>query len=196
MLALATGNAHKLEEFGRQLGIKLISPSELGIQLDVEETGDTFEENSRLKAVWLSAHARMPALADDSGLVVDALGGEPGVRSARYGGEGLNDADRRRLLLRNMQGQLDRTARFVCVLCLSIPGSEPVYFRGECEGRILDEERGTGGFGYDPVFLDPESGLTFAELPGQAKDSRSHRGRAIAEFKAWLSAGGEELLRL
>lgn len=192
MLALATGNRHKLEELTRQIGIDLLPPDRFGLVMDVEETGTTFEANAKLKADWLSAHSHIPALADDSGIVVDALGGEPGVYSARYGGDGKSDRDRRLLLLHNMEGKQIRTARFVCVLCLSFPEGESFFFRGECEGTITFAEQGEGGFGYDPVFLDPESGLTFAELDSAAKDRVSHRGKAIRKLIAWLEDGGRE----
>ncbi len=188
-LVLASSNAHKREEFERilsPLGIRVSTPGEYGLKLDVEETEHTFEGNARLKALWLAERLHKPVLADDSGLEVDALGGEPGVMSARYGGEGLSDQDRSRLVLERLQGVPEerRTARFVSVLVL-VPGEgeqESYSFRGTAEGVILEEMRGEQGFGYDPIFLDPASGLTFAEMEGSRKDSLSHRGRAVQQF--------------
>ncbi len=196
-LLLASGNAHKLAEFRRLLepkGITLRAPADLGLSLDVDETADDFSGNARLKAEAFCRAAKMPALADDSGLVVDALGGEPGVRSARYGGPGLDDADRRRLVLKNLDErhvpEEQRTARFVCVLALRLPDDLPDlrglstlwWFDGVAEGRILFEERGRGGFGYDPIFYDADVGASFAELNAADKDARSHRGRAVRGF--------------
>lgn len=187
MFALATGNTHKLEEFARILGDRIVPPSHFGITMDVEETGVTFEENALLKARWLAQQSGVPSLADDSGLAVDALGGEPGVYSARYGGPGLDDRGRRLYLLDRLRDVAagKRTARFVCVLALCT-GSEEHLFRGECEGEILFEERGQGGFGYDPVFLYPPAGLSFAEMTSEAKDRVSHRGRAIEKLRDFL----------
>lgn len=195
-LALATNNSHKVRELSRLLDIPLLSPADLGLTMDVEETGVTFETNAALKSRWLATAANVPAIADDSGIVVDALNGEPGVFSARYGGEGLDDRDRRLLILKNLSGIPDskRTARYVCVIAVSIPGQPDLLFRGECEGQIIHEERGTGGFGYDPIFLDPETKRTFAELSPAEKDARSHRGRALALFKSWLDAEGTAVL--
>lgn len=168
------------------LGIHVLSPLDLGLDIEVEETADTFAGNAALKATLLARNAGRPAMADDSGLVVDALGGDPGVRSARYGGEGWSDRDRYELLLKNMSDvdEPRRTARFVSVLALSIDGSsEGVrFYEGAAEGKILREPRGSHGFGYDPVFLDEASGLTFAEMEGEAKDAISHRGRALRVF--------------
>ncbi|MCE9597291.1 MAG: RdgB/HAM1 family non-canonical purine NTP pyrophosphatase [Spirochaetia bacterium] len=196
-LALATNNSHKVTELSRLLHIPLVSPASLGLRMDVEETGVTFEANASLKSRWLCEVAGIPAIADDSGIVVDALNGEPGIYSARYGGDGLDDRDRRLLLVKNMIGVPDalRTARFVCVIALSIPGEPDLFFRGEAEGMILSEERGEGGFGYDPIFLDPESGRSFAELTAAEKDARSHRGRAIRLLKQWLTAEGPGTLK-
>lgn len=190
MFALATGNSHKLEEFARALGETIVPPSRYNLAMDVEETGSTFEENALIKARWLAEKSGVPSLADDSGLVVDALDGAPGVYSARFGGEGLDDRGRRLLLLEKMKevSEDKRTARFVCVLALVLPGGPEHLFRGECEGRILFEERGAGGFGYDPVFLFPGTGESFAEMPAAAKDAVSHRGNAIRKLKDFLRA--------
>ena len=186
-LLLATGNRHKLEEFRRILqpmGIRITSPAEQNCQIQVEETAPDFVGNARLKAVAFAKACGRPALADDSGLAVDALGGAPGVKSARFGGEGLDDRDRRLLLLEKLKDVPDRerVARFVCVLALCLDEERVFTYEGRTEGRILSEERGTGGFGYDAVFLDPVSGRTFAELPPEEKDKRSHRARALDKF--------------
>ena len=191
---LASGNQQKLTEFKRILlprGIELIGANELGLDLDVPETEPTFRGNAALKARAYFQHAQRPVIADDSGLVVDALDGAPGVYSARYGGPGLDDAGRRRFLLSELErvgatGN-NRTARFVCVLALYLPDGDLYYFEGVCEGSIADTERGSGGFGYDPVFLDPDTGRSFAELSPQEKDARSHRGRALAALLDGLS---------
>jgi XTP/dITP diphosphohydrolase len=152
------------------------------LELEVLEDGATFLANSQKKAREFAAAAKVPALADDSGLVVDALGGEPGVTSARYGGPGLDDAGRCRLVLEKMEGATNRSASFVCVLSLARPG-EPVrdVFVGRCQGRIGREPRGSGGFGFDPIFVFPD-GRTMAELADDEKDSRSHRGAAVREM--------------
>lgn len=188
MFALATGNPHKLEEFSRALGEQIVPPSRYGLTIDVEETGETFEENALIKARFLAEKSGVSALADDSGLAVDALGGAPGVKSARFGGAGLDDRGRRLLLLEQMKDvpAASRTARFVCVLALCEPDGKEYTFRGECEGSILFEERGAAGFGYDSVFLYPPAGLSFAEMSASAKDAVSHRGRAIAKLKEFL----------
>lgn len=185
---IATGNAHKvreLEELLEPLGIPVKTPKSIGLSLEVEETGVTFRENAALKAKAFVKASGLPCLADDSGLVVDALNGEPGVFSARYGGEGLDDTRRVQLLLRNMAGveASMRTARFVCSLAFLTPDSdEPRYFEGIAEGRILFEPRGTAGFGYDPVFEDPATGKSYAELSSEEKNERSHRARALKLF--------------
>lgn len=143
LFALATGNPHKLEEFSRALGEKIVPPSRYGLTMDVEETGVTFEENALIKARWLAGKSGAASLADDSGLAVDALDGAPGVYSARFGGEGLDDGGRRLLLLEKLKDVPPalRTARFVCVLALCNPDGSEYTFRGECEGSILFEER-------------------------------------------------------
>lgn len=185
---IATGNAHKvreLEELLEPLGIPVKTPKSIGLSLDVDETGVTFRENAALKAKAFGKASGLPCLADDSGLVVDALNGEPGVFSARYGGEGLDDTRRVQLLLRNLAGVEAplRTARFVCSLAFLTPDSdEPRFFEGIAEGRILFEPRGTAGFGYDPVFEDPATGKSYAELSSEEKNERSHRARALKLF--------------
>lgn len=162
----------------------MLAPADIGLSLAVEEDGLTFLANSQKKAREFAAAAGMPVLADDSGLVVEALGGEPGVESARYGGPGLDDAARCRLLLQKLEGIVNRDAAFVCVLSLARP-QQPVrdVFVGRCQGRIGREPRGTGGFGYDPIFVFPD-GRTMAELDDVEKDVVSHRGLAVREMLA------------
>ncbi len=193
-LVIATTNPGKVEELGRllrPLGVSLFSPRDLGIELEVEETGATFRENAELKARALAEASGRPALADDSGLCVDVLDGRPGVQSARYGGPGLDDAGRRRKLLAELADANDnaRKAHFECALAL-VSGKDIWYFDGRADGSILREERGTAGFGYDPLFLDPGSGQSFGELKPSEKDARSHRGRALAALIAFLESGG------
>jgi XTP/dITP diphosphohydrolase len=180
-LLLATNNAGKVREYRDILGdlpIELVTPAEIGLDLEVEETGTTYEENARLKALAFAQASGLIALADDSGLEVDALGGDPGMRSHRYARGG--DADRYHLLLERLQGVPveERTARFRCVAAVATPAGEVYTVEGICPGVIIDDPRGTGGFGYDPVFLLPELGRTMAELAPQEKNRRSHRGRA------------------
>ena len=158
----------------------MVTPADLGISLDVDETGDTYEENAALKAIAFARASRLPSLADDSGLEVDALAGAPGVRSARYAGT-RSDKDNVDLLLKNLQAtpEPERTARFICVVALALPSGEIQYARGQCEGKIETERRGDGGFGYDPVFLPEGRTLTMAQLPPEEKNGLSHRGRAL-----------------
>ena len=185
----ATKNKNKLREFGEILkGFEIISQEEAGVDIDVEETGTTFEENSYLKAKAIYDITGITTIADDSGLCVDALGGEPGVYSARYGGEGYDDKGRVQLLLKNMKDVPDeeRTARFVCVITLV--GDEGVLTaRGECEGRIDYEPKGENGFGYDPVFYVDRFEKTLAEVTPEEKNSISHRGKALKIFAEKLS---------
>ena len=183
---LASKNAHKLEELSAilgQLGFEIALESEYGLDIEVEETGTTFEENSRLKAEAVMKASGLPVLADDSGLMVDALCGAPGVYSARYGHKS-SDAERTAYLLENMIDVPDeaRTAKFVCVITCLWPDGRKIVARGECPGRILHEVHGSNGFGYDPVFFVPEKGKTFAELLPGEKNAISHRARALAEF--------------
>jgi XTP/dITP diphosphohydrolase len=171
-----------------------VTPADVGLDIEVDEDGATFLANAQKKARLHAAAAGMAVLADDSGLVVDALGGRPGVESARYGGAGLDAAGRYRLLLEELEGEVHREARFMCVLCLARPGA-PVrdVFMGRAEGRIGRRPVGEGGFGYDPVFVLPD-GRTMAELPDDEKDRVSHRGRAVREMlgavdlAAWVAA--------
>lgn len=181
----ATKNKNKLREFGEILkDFEIISQEDAGIDIDVEETGTTFEENSRLKAEAIFKATGIAAIADDSGLCVDALGGEPGVYSARYGGEGLDDEGRVELLLKNMKDVPDekRTARFVCVITM-VSNDGIITARGECEGVINHAPKGENGFGYDPVFYMKEYGKTTAEMSPDEKNAVSHRGKALKIFE-------------
>ena len=188
-LVLASKNKKKLVEMNdilSQLGIQVCSEAEAGVDVEVEETGTTFEENSLLKAKAVMEASGLPAIADDSGLCVDALGGAPGVYSARYGGEGLDDVGRYRLLLENMRGQMPRTARFVSVITCCFPNGDVLTARGECPGTIAFAPMGEGGFGYDPVFFLPKLKKTFAQLTPEEKNAISHRGKALELFRAKL----------
>ena len=188
-LVLASKNQKKLAELNdilSRLGVQVCSEAEAGVDVEVEETGTTFEENSLLKAKAVMEASGMPAIADDSGLCVDALNGAPGVYSARYGGEGLDDTARYRLLLENLRGQMTRTARFVSVITCCFPNGDVISARGECPGTISYAPMGEGGFGYDPVFFVPGLKKTFAQLSPEEKNAISHRGRALEQFKAKL----------
>ncbi len=188
-MVLASKNPHKLGEMNAilsQLGVEVVLESDVGADVDVEETGETFEENARLKAEAVMQATGLPAIADDSGLCVTALGGGPGVYSARYGGEGLTDKDRYELVLDALKGQLDRSAKFVSCICCAFPDGTLLEARGECPGLITYTPRGAGTFGYDPIFLYPEKRKTFAEMEGEEKNAISHRGRALEKFKTEL----------
>ena len=188
-LVLASKNAKKLVEMNdilSHLGIEVCSEAEAGVDIEVEETGTTFEANARLKARAVMEATGLPAIADDSGLSVDALDGAPGVYSARYGGEGLDDTGRWQLLLEHMQGVEDRACRFVCVICCAFPDGGELMARGECPGVLAQAPQGDGGFGYDPIFYLPQLGKTMAQLTPQEKNSLSHRGNALRDFqKEW-----------
>ena len=188
---LASHNPKKSRELQailQPLAIELLSLADFPGAAAPEETGHTFAENAILKARHACMLTGLPSLADDSGLAVDFLGGEPGVFSARFAGEGAGDAANNRLLLERLQGvQAEkRGARFISVVALVMPGGECRTWSGETHGRILEEERGTGGFGYDPLFLSDDLGVSFAEATGEAKNRISHRGRALASFIADL----------
>jgi XTP/dITP diphosphohydrolase len=186
-LLLATRNAGKLRELrSRVQGVEVLSLDDVAPMPEVEETEDTLEGNARLKALAGARGAGLWTVADDSGLFVDALGGAPGVRSARYAPG--NDADRVRALLLDMEGVADaeRGAAFRCVLALAAPEGEARFARGECRGTILHAPRGTGGFGYDPVFLIPGMGRTMAELSLEEKGRVSHRARALDALEPML----------
>jgi XTP/dITP diphosphohydrolase len=194
-IVVATGNRGKLAELSRLLaptGIELCAQSEAGIE-PPDETGLTFIENALLKARHASAGTGLPALADDSGLAVDALGGAPGIYSARYAGEHADDAADNRKLLESLAGEVPeaRTARYHCALVLLRHPADPLPLvcSASWEGLILAEPRGTGGFGYDPLFLVPSLGLTAAELDPVLKNQLSHRGRALQMLLAALEGG-------
>ena len=185
---LATQNPKKLKEMSAilgELGVEVVSEADLGVKIEVEETGETFAENSLLKAKAVMEATKLPAIADDSGLCVDALNGGPGVYSARYAmmaGEGSGDAANNALLLRRMKGKTDRSCAFICALALKIPGRETLIAEGSCPGVLLEEERGTGGFGYDPLFLYEPLNKTFAEVTEEEKNQISHRARACEKM--------------
>ena len=188
-MVLASKNQKKMKEMNEILsgmGVEVCLQSDVGIDIDVEETGTTFEENSLLKAKTVMEASGLPAIADDSGLCVDALNGAPGVYSARYGGEGLDDTGRYKLLLANMPRGAARTAKFVSVITCCFPGGEVLTARGECPGTIAFAPMGEGGFGYDPVFFLPKLKKTFAQLAPEEKNAVSHRGRALEAFQAKL----------
>ena len=195
-VVLASKNKHKLEEISKiteKFGIELVLQSELGIDLDVEETGTTFEENSFIKAEAVMKATGLPALADDSGIAVDALNGEPGIYSARYGfDESLDDWGRLLLLLKNTEHVPDgqRQAQFVCVITLVTPEGQTIQARGEIHGELLREARGENGFGYDPIFFYPPFGKTTAELSPEEKNSVSHRGNALKLFYEKMKEAG------
>ena len=192
-LLVASGNKGKLREFAELLkGVvdTVLSPADFPGLPEVEEDGATFEENAIKKARSAALFTGIPVLADDSGLSVDYLSGRPGVYSARFAGEGASDADNNALLLRELAGvpAEKRTAAFHCVIALCQPDGSCQSFDGSLPGVILDAPRGTGGFGYDPLFLVPEYDQTFSELPLEIKNTIRHRGRAMQLLKAALSA--------
>lgn len=184
-VVLASKNPHKLEEISKiteQFGMELILQSQLGVDIEVEETGTTFEENSLIKAKAVMEATGLPAIADDSGIAVDALNGEPGIYSARYGfDDTLDDWGRLQLLLKNMENVPDgqRQGKFVCVITFITPDGEIIQARGEVHGEILREARGKNGFGYDPIFYYPPFGKTLAQIPAEDKNRVSHRGQAL-----------------
>ena len=182
---LATHNPGKLKEMSdilARFGVEVVSPGDLGITVDVEETGTTFAENAMLKAKAICAAAKLPAIADDSGLCVDALNGGPGVYSARYGGEGLDDKGRYTLLLNNMRGQTTRAAHFTCSIACAFPNGDTLTAEGRCDGTIAFAPMGEGVFGYDPVFFVPSLAKTFGQLTAEEKSTISHRGKALKSF--------------
>ena len=184
-IVLASKNPHKLKEISKiteQFGMELVLESEVGVNIEVEETGTTFEENSRLKAEAVMKATGLPALADDSGIAVDALNGEPGIYSARYGfDESLDDWGRLQLLLRNMENVPDdkRQAHYVCVITFMTPDGKMIQARGESHGMLLREPVGEGGFGYDPIFYYPPFKKTFAQVTAEEKNAVSHRAEAL-----------------
>ena len=196
-MLIATNNSGKVGEYHRLLGClpgELTTPFNEGVTEEPEESGDTFEENALIKAHFYSEATGLPALADDSGIEVDALNGEPGVRSARYGGLQASDDDRNKLLLSRLSNVPweERTARFICVVALVWPGSGEETFQGACQGYIAFEPIGQEGFGYDPLFYYPSFTKTFGQVDAEAKDSVSHRGiatrKAVQKLKEVIGA--------
>ena len=195
-LVLATRNEGKIAEFRQLLSefdIQIMSLKDFGPLPPVIEDGETFEENAYKKAHATAKAIALPALSDDSGLTVAALGGAPGVRSARYAGENAADEENNRKLLREMEGISNREAAFECVIAIAVPRGPALIYEGRCEGLVATELRGDKGFGYDPLFFYEPFGKTFAELSVHEKNTVSHRGHAMAELKkefdevlAWL----------
>lgn len=197
-LLAATGNPHKIDEFRRilsPLGIEVVTPAELGVDASAKETGFTFAENARIKAMAVYRRAGCPVVADDSGLCVDALGGRPGIHSARYMGEDTPHSDKIIGLLAELEDVPEprRTARFEAAICCVIDSDTIIECRGVCEGTIGFAPSGSGGFGFDPIFR--VEGESFADLSPEKKDMLSHRGKALREFanklEAYLTSGGD-----
>ena len=185
-VVLASKNEKKLRELQdilSHMGVEVVLQSQVGVDVDVEETGETFEENAILKAEAVRDATGLPAISDDSGLMVEALNGAPGVYSARYGGPGLDDTDRWKLLLKNMEGKENRSCKFVSVICCALPGGDRILARGECPGLLARQAAGEGGFGYDPIVYLPQQGKTMAELTAQEKNQISHRANALRTFQ-------------
>ena len=197
-IVLATRNAGKVKEFQQLLEdfpVQIKNLNDFGPIPEVEEDGTTFDENAYKKASFAAKVLGLPTIADDSGLVVEALGGAPGVMSARYAGENATDQQNIKKLLGEMEGKADRGAAFECVISIAVPSGPALTYEGRCEGEISTEPKGVSGFGYDPVFYFPEYGKTFAELTSEEKNKVSHRGKALAQVAAefdkilaWLEA--------
>ncbi|MDZ7699155.1 MAG: XTP/dITP diphosphatase [Deltaproteobacteria bacterium] len=188
-LVLATRNRGKAAEFKALFsgtGVEIKDLRQFGPIPEVDEDGETFEDNAVKKARFTARVLGFPALADDSGLTVAALNGNPGVRSARFAGEGATDESNNLKLIDELDGIEDRAAAFVCVIAIAVPRGPALIYKGRCEGVVTDEMRGRQGFGYDPLFYYPPAGKTFAEMIPQEKNRVSHRGRAMAELKAEL----------
>ncbi len=190
-LLLASNNQDKIREYKgllRGIPFEIVTPADLGIIVSVEEVGGSFEENATLKAAAIARQSGLLSLADDSGLEVDALRGEPGARSHRYAGEGASDIDRNKYLLTKLKSvpEKERTARFRCIIAIATPSGKVELFSGECPGVIIDEPKGTQGFGYDPIFYLPELGKTMAELTLEEKNKISHRARAAEKAREYL----------
>ena len=198
VIVLATKNAGKVKEFQQLLKnfpVEIKNLNDFGPIPEVEEDGTTFDDNAYKKASFTAKVLGLPAIADDSGLVVEALDGAPGVRSARFAGENATDKENIEKLLHEMEGISNRKAAFECVISIAVPSGPALTYEGRCEGEITVKPEGTSGFGYDPIFYYPEYGKTFAEISGEEKNRVSHRGRALqevaAEFDkvlAWLEA--------
>ena len=195
-VVLASKNQHKLVEISKiteKFGMELVLQSQLGVDLDVEENGTTFEENSYIKAAAVMQATGLPALADDSGIAVDALNGEPGIYSARYGfDDTLDDWGRLLLLLKNTEHVSDgqRQAKFVCVITMVTPDGQTIQARGEIHGELTRQARGENGFGYDPIFYYPPMGKTTAEMTSEEKNQVSHRANALNVFYEKLKEAG------
>ena len=195
-VVLASKNRHKLVEISKiteKFDMELVLQSDLGVDIDVEETGTTFEENSFIKAEAVMKATGLPALADDSGIAVDALNGEPGIYSARYGfDESLDDWGRLELLLKNTEHVPDgqRQAQFVCVITMVTPDGQTIQARGEIHGELTREPAGENGFGYDPIFYYPPAGMSTAEMPSEEKNKVSHRANALNVFYEKLKEAG------
>lgn len=188
---IATKNSGKAKEFEKMFStfqIEVKTLLDIPDSIDVEETGTTFEENAILKAETISQQYNIMTIADDSGLIIDALDGRPGIYSARYAGEDKNDESNIEKVLREMIDipDDDRTARFYCALALAIPGKKTLTVSGTCEGMILRERKGNNGFGYDPIFLIKDKGLTMAEIPSIEKNRISHRANALEQLQSVL----------
>jgi len=198
LLVIATRNKNKLREFRealKDLQIEIRSLDDFGPIPEAIEDGDTFDENAYKKSSFAAKVLGLPTIADDSGLVVEALGGAPGVMSARYAGENATDQQNIKKLLGEMEGKTDRGAAFECVISIAVPSGPALTYEGRCEGEISTEPKGVSGFGYDPVFYFPEYDKTFAELTSEEKNKVSHRGKALAQVAAefdkilaWLEA--------
>jgi XTP/dITP diphosphohydrolase len=185
ILVLATRNSGKVKEFQKILQdfpVEIRCLNDFGPIPEVEEDGKTFDDNAYKKALFTAKVLGLPAIADDSGLVVEVLSGAPGVRSARYAGENASDRDNIDKLLKEMEGKTNRKAAFECVLSIAVPSGPALTYEGRCEGEITTSPRGEKGFGYDPVFYYPPYGKTFAEISMDEKNKVSHRGRALQEF--------------
>jgi XTP/dITP diphosphohydrolase len=190
ILVIATRNKNKLREFReilKDLQIEIRSLDDFGPTPEAIENGETFDENAYKKAIHTAKVLGLPAIADDSGLVVDALNGEPGVYSARYAGENATDEDNCNKLLNALEGVENRKAHFQCSLSIAVPSGPALTYEGKCDGVIIDDKRGDSGFGYDPIFYFEEFGKTFAELSSEEKNKVSHRGKALADVKAEVS---------
>ncbi len=184
IIVLATRNEGKVREFQELLKdfpVEIRCLKDFGPIPEVVEDGETFDDNAYKKAHFTAKVLGLPVIADDSGLVVEALNGAPGVKSARYAGEKATDADNIAKLLKEMEGKANRKAAFECIISIAVPSGPALTYEGRCEGEITLEPRGEGGFGYDPVFYYPPYGKTFAEIPMAEKNKVSHRGKALAE---------------
>ncbi|WP_163335936.1 XTP/dITP diphosphatase [Desulfopila sp. IMCC35008] len=187
IIVLATGNKNKIKEFReilKDFPVELKSLADFGPLPEVIEDGETFDDNAYKKALHTARVLGLPAIADDSGLIVDALNGQPGVYSARYAGENATDEENCAKLLKEMEAIDDRSARFKCVISIAVPSGPALTYESSCEGTILREKRGQSGFGYDPLFYFEDFGKTFAELTMDEKNKVSHRGKAVAELKS------------